>query len=236
MKNKLVLLLSFLILSTFSYAQPIAEEENVDKGEFIFGIIGGGLFSSSDYNLMKNDNLNSSKLPLLFQGNNGSYTQVQSYIQDNRRQRFGANLGLNARYGIFSFLEIFANVNSSYISEFNPVVNRSNTTSKVALDNANAGLLLSLYNKSDFNFILGFNSDIISNSFLNGTSIFQYGKGHTFFATLVAKTTDFSFVLQPFYRMNLEQSLNNSSLKIADLVGFNTSMYYYQESAKSTIS
>ncbi|PAF42822.1 hypothetical protein [Helicobacter sp. 11S02596-1] len=209
-----------LLACTFNLVEaiPPVEGDVLDSNSFVLGVDTGFTAISTK---------NAGNIPYQYGvfNLNGQYAPLPTYqkADTTRNDRILVPININLRYGLFNYLEVFGNANASYQS-FNPKT--STKSDVVGFNNANVGLMITLYKGDTFRLIIGDDSDIISNAvFANGKSNYGLFKGHTFFLNIIRRKEEGakfgSFTAQLFYRLNLKQSYNSDmSFKNGDEWGF----------------
>lgn len=223
--KKLIVLCSLLVwcVSPLS-AAPDVEGDVLDSNQFLLGInasvlqlgkkgaVGIPYLSSRDVSSMR-----------------GQYIQIPYYAKDTSDKSevnaFNVNLGVDLRYGILGYLEVFANANGYYQASFpNRNSNDNDMLHNVNFTNASIGLMATLYKGERFHFTIGDNSDVVSNTlFNNSDTSMSYFKGHTFFLNLVSSLagehSQYNGAVHLYYRLNLTQKYKDFSLRNGDEIG-----------------
>lgn len=204
-----------LFIAGVAHATPPIEGDVLESNNFTFGV---------DVSVMALNRVEDTAVPFAYRNSiNPQYIPLPSYQKDNpKTSQVFFNADINARYGILDRLEISANANGYY--QHNAAKSDDNVAGSFAFNSANIGLMGKIYQSETYKFIIGDNSDIISNSLFENTNThMNFFKGHTLFFNIVKeKKKDDKFVsaiTQIYYRLNLTQNYKDMSFRNGDEVG-----------------
>lgn len=215
--KKLAIVCSLTLFFSFLSATPPIEGDVLGSNEFVAGVdVSLGALGRMD-----------ASAPFLYGGTNinGIYAPYSAYLKkdqdDSYVKQVISKVGLNLRYGILNYIEIFGNANGYFQHSASADKNKdSDFTNKFDFANANVGILATLYKGDTFHILIGDNSDIVSNAVFNHSDYhLNYFKGHTFMFNLVRQEESSSYVAQVYYRLNLTQKYKDSSFKNGDEFG-----------------
>ncbi|PAF47585.1 hypothetical protein BKH46_03945 [Helicobacter sp. 12S02634-8] len=217
--KKLFIVLSSVLFLGVAQATPPVEGDVLDGNNFVLG---------ADINLLQTTKRNSPNAPYLYAPSsiNGQRIALPTYTQKDKAysDQFNALLDIYARYGILDYIEVFGNASGYYQISDSRFTDKH--TNAINFANANIGVMATLYKGDAFRFIIGDNSDIISNTiFADSGSNIQLFKGHTFFINLIKRKEEegkmSSFTAQFYYRLNPKQNHADTSLKLGNEYGAN---------------
>ncbi|PAF47208.1 hypothetical protein BKH41_07970 [Helicobacter sp. 12S02232-10] len=231
MKKLTIALVSALCFSV-AQATPPLEGIGLDGNDFVLG---------ADISAIATTKKDSVGAPYLYSPSmmNGQRIALPTYTKEggDSSDQINALLNINARYGFLDYFEIFGNANGYFEYTYSKYAGEEIAGARFA--NANIGLLVTLYKGEYARVAIGDNSDIISNVVFDRTaSNMQFFKGHTFFLNSSrTKTFDGGLTLsttgQIYYRLNLNQSYKDLTLKSGDEFGVNV---LWQISKDKTLS